>query len=47
VYIGLGPRITFKNVSISVPMRIERTFSSPDHFDLFILSAIFAYRITL
>jgi hypothetical protein len=46
-YIGIAPRLTFKRFSLLVPVRVERTFSSPDNFNLIIFSAIFSYHIPL
>ncbi|MBN1308660.1 MAG: hypothetical protein JXA18_12120 [Chitinispirillaceae bacterium] len=47
LYLGIEPRIAWRNVRFSLPMRFERTFSSPERFDAVIVSLLAGYHFDL
>lgn len=44
---GIEPRIVFRNFFIGIPLIVERTFSHPDRFDLFIITVNTGYTFHL
>ncbi|NLL14367.1 MAG: hypothetical protein GX267_13275 [Fibrobacter sp.] len=44
---GIEPRIVFRNFSIGIPVIVERTFSHPDRFDLFLITINAGYTFYL
>lgn len=44
---GIEPRLTYKNFFIGIPITIERTFSSPNKFDLFFITLNTGYSFKL
>jgi len=44
---GLEPRLVFRNFFIGIPVIVERTFSHPDLFDLFIVTVNTGYTFYL
>lgn len=44
---GLEPRFVYKNFFLGIPVIIERTFSSPDRFDLFLITINAGYTFKL
>lgn len=47
VRLGIEPRFVLKNFYFGIPLVLERTFSSPDRFDLFIFTVNCGYKIEL
>ncbi len=47
IYIGIEPVFTWKKLRFSLPIRAERTFSSPERFDAVIISGLLGYQIEL
>lgn len=47
IYFGIEPRFVWKKLLFSLPIRIERTFSSPDRFDAVIISGLVGYHFDL
>ncbi len=44
---GIEPRLVFRNFFIGIPVIVERTFSDPDPFDLFIITINTGYTFYL
>lgn len=47
ISVGIEPRINIKNLFITLPVQFERTFSSPECFDLLVFSISTGYKINL
>lgn len=44
---GIEPRLVFRNFFIGMPVIVERTFSDPDPFDLFLITINTGYTFYL
>jgi hypothetical protein len=45
--LGVEPRLNFKHYFIGIPIRFERSYTSPSPFDLFMISLNVGYKISL